>query len=127
MAQPTSPTLSLLELITPNSSYTDGGNAWGIHINRVVRTSTGDIFATLSDNNTANDYITRLDCISSFKFMQNFLVYHRSPNGTWEISLSGDGGREPANFWPYASSAISSTGMCVRVCVRVCCVCDTTL
>jgi hypothetical protein len=73
------PTLDRLELITNRAATGDGGNSWSNHKNRVIRTSTGDIFAAyVAAGNGGND--------------KQYVLMHRAPNGGWTQVTQGDGG-----------------------------------
>lgn len=85
---PGNPTLQRLELVT-SQAFGDGStyvpNSWGQHKNRIIRTSTGDIFTVY---------------ISGGSDLQNrqWHLMHRPPNGGWQEINSGNAGAEPINI-----------------------------
>jgi len=84
---PGSPTLDRLEQVT-DQAFGDGTtyvpNSWGQHKNRIIRTSTGDIFTVFISEGT--------------HLHRTWHLMHRSPNGGWQEIKTGDAGEEPINI-----------------------------
>lgn len=85
---PGHPTLERLEQVT-DQAFGDGNtyvpNGWGQHKNRIIRTSTGDLFMV---------YISE----GSDEQNRQWHVMHRPPNGGWQEIKSGNAGAEPINI-----------------------------
>jgi len=85
---PGKPTLQRLEQVT-DQAFGDGNNyvpnSWGQQKNRIIRTSTGDIFMVY--NSQGSDDKDR-----------EWHLMHRSPNGGWQEIKSGNAGTEPINI-----------------------------
>ncbi len=80
--------LDRLETVTTQAFGEDGQyvpNSWGVHKNRVIRTSTGDIFTVYID-------------FGSDHHNHTWHLMHRPPNGGWEELKSGNAGAEPINI-----------------------------
>ncbi len=78
-------TLSVsLETITNDAATGDGGNVWGGHQTRIVRTNQGVFAADLTAGN-------------GYKRKQWNLA-RRTARGTWRVIAQGNAGREPVNL-----------------------------
>jgi len=84
---PGNPALQRLEMVT-DQAFGDGStyvpNSWGQHKNRIIRTSTGDIFMLYNSEGTDHN--------------RTWHLMHRSPNGGWQEIKSGNAGTEPINI-----------------------------
>lgn len=73
-----------LETVTDNAATGDGGNAWGGHQTRIVRTQQGVFAAYL----VAGKGYTR----------KQWQLARRTKRGTWRVIARGNAGREPVNL-----------------------------
>ncbi len=85
---PGNPKLERLEQVTDQAfgqedSYVP--NSWGVHKNRVIRTSPGDIFTVYTSEGDGSGN-------------RNWHLMHRTLAGKWEEIKSGNAGTEPINI-----------------------------
>lgn len=73
-----------LEVVTDNAATGDGGNSWGGHQTRIVRTKDGVFTAYTVDG--------------SGYFGKKWQLAWRQEDGTWPVIAEGDGGRDPINL-----------------------------
>ncbi len=78
------PAVERLEIVTTSAVTGDGGNAWGAHKTRVVRTSTGRLFTAYMT--AGGGYTAR-----------QWQLAERTAAG-WQVVATGPAGREPVNL-----------------------------
>jgi len=80
------PYLERLELVTANAGSTaDGGNTWGNHKSRIVRTPDGNLYTVVQAPGT--DYLHK-----------EWELFKRMGANNWQEINSGVAGREPVNI-----------------------------
>ncbi len=82
--QPITIAQSALEIVASNTISGDGGNAWGGHQTRIVRTLDGVFTAYMVQG---SDYLSK-----------EWRLAWRQEDGTWPVVAQGIGGREPVNL-----------------------------
>lgn len=86
--QPGTPTLQHLEQVTDQAFANPDlyvPNSWGVQKNRIIRTSTGDIFTVYTSPGSDNHNT-------------QWHLLHRKTDGTWEQLDQGNAGVEPINI-----------------------------
>jgi hypothetical protein len=73
-----------LEVVTDNAATGDGGNAWGGHQTRIVRTNDG--------------VFTAYTVVGGGYYAKKWQLARRQDDGTWPVIAEGDAGREPVNL-----------------------------
>jgi hypothetical protein len=73
-----------LEIVTDNAATGDGGNAWGGHQTRIVRTNDG--------------VFTAYTVAGSGHFQRTWQLARRQDDGTWPVIAQGDAGKDPVNL-----------------------------
>ncbi len=81
---PTRPSLERLELVTDQAATGDGGNSWGGHQTRIVRTRDGCIF-------------TAYTAAGDGPLARRWRLAQRTGTG-WQVVAEGPSGREPVNL-----------------------------
>ncbi|MBA2392945.1 MAG: hypothetical protein H0V70_09405 [Ktedonobacteraceae bacterium] len=87
-SSPGHPKLERLEQVTDQAFGQEDNyvpNSWGVHKNRIVRTSSGDIFTTYTSEGDG-------------KGNRQWHLMHRSTSGNWDEVKSGNAGTEPINI-----------------------------
>jgi hypothetical protein len=84
IGQAPTPTSSSLEIVTDKAATGDGGNSWGGHQTRIVRTLDGVFTAYTVDGSGDLD--------------KKWMLAWRQEDGTWPVVAQGDAGREPVNL-----------------------------
>jgi hypothetical protein len=82
------PYLERLELVTANGGSTDsanGGNQWGNHKTRIVRTPDGNIYTIIQAPGTGS-------------LTKQWQLFKRIGENNWQMINEGAAGREPANL-----------------------------
>ena len=75
---------SLPELVSEAVSTGDGGNLWGGHQTRIVRTAAG--------------VFTAYTVPGADELNRKWRLVKRDPNSGWQVMAQGESGREPVNF-----------------------------
>ena len=84
--QQATPYLERLELVTANAGSTDdGGNSWGNHKSRIVRTPDGNLYTVVQAPGT--DYLHK-----------EWELFKRMGDNNWQEINNGVAGREPVNI-----------------------------
>ena len=78
------PTSSSLEIVTDKAATGDGGNAWGGHQTRIVRTQDG-VFTAYTVEGGGN-------------FDRKWRLAWRQEDGSWPVVAQGDAGKDPVNL-----------------------------
>jgi hypothetical protein len=73
-----------LEVVTNNAATGDGGNAWGGHQTRIVRTADG--------------VFTAYTTAGGGQFQRTWNLARHQDDGTWQVIAQGNAGREPVNL-----------------------------
>ncbi len=81
---PPPPTSSSLEIVTDKAATGDGGNPWGGHQTRIVRTNDG--------------VFTAYTVEGSGYFDRKWRLAWRQEDGTWPVVAQGDAGKDPVNL-----------------------------
>ena len=84
VGQAPAPISSSLEIVTDKAATGDGGNSWGGHQSRIVRTQDGVFTAYTVEGSGSIDKKWRLAW--------------RQEDGSWQIVAQGDAGREPVKL-----------------------------
>jgi len=87
-SSPGHPRLERLEQVTDQAFGQEDNyvpNSWGVHKNRIVRTSAGDIFTAYTSEGDGSGN-------------RNWHLMHRTLDGKWEEIKSGNAGTEPINI-----------------------------
>ena len=87
---------SPVEVVTTQAATGDGGNSWGGHQTRVVRTADG--------------VFTAYTVESAGPFARQWRLAHRHSDGTWRVVAVGGAGKDPVNLLAAPSGTLYVIG-----------------
>ena len=85
-----------VEVVAANTSTGDGGQAWGGHQTRIVRTADGVFTAYTVDGDGP--------------LARHWYLAQRQPDGTWPVIASGGAGKDPVNLLASPSGTLYVIG-----------------